>query len=120
MRAPAIPMWRRTAGGPAASTRAVAIAASTGPIPQQRVSARATWASSRGVAATTSTAGTVDERAPPLRRGEDAPGPTGTMPLCLDPVVAYTVIEAGDHAWEERPAGGGGEPRLTADVTAAA
>jgi mannose-6-phosphate isomerase-like protein (cupin superfamily) len=38
----------------------------------------------------------------------------------LDPGVAYTVVEAGDHAWEERPAAGGGEPRLTADVTTAA
>ncbi len=34
--------------------------------------------------------------------------------------MAYTVVEAGDHAWEERPARGEGEPRLMADVTTAA
>ena len=34
--------------------------------------------------------------------------------------MAYTVVEAGDHAWEERPARGEGESRLMADVTTAA
>ena len=34
--------------------------------------------------------------------------------------MAYTVIQAGDHVWEERPTVGGATPRLAADVTAAA
>jgi uncharacterized cupin superfamily protein len=34
--------------------------------------------------------------------------------------MAYTVIPAGDHVWEERPPVGSGEARLAADVTAAA
>jgi mannose-6-phosphate isomerase-like protein (cupin superfamily) len=34
--------------------------------------------------------------------------------------VAYTVVEAGEHLWEERPARGDGGPRLVADLTAAA
>jgi uncharacterized cupin superfamily protein len=38
----------------------------------------------------------------------------------LDPDVTYTVIDAGDYSWEERPAFGSDEPRQTADLTAAA
>ena len=34
--------------------------------------------------------------------------------------MSYTVIPAGDHAWEERPSPGSDEARLAADVTAEA
>jgi uncharacterized cupin superfamily protein len=38
----------------------------------------------------------------------------------LDPGVPHTVLEAGDHAWEERPAAAGSAPRLSVDITTAA
>jgi uncharacterized cupin superfamily protein len=34
--------------------------------------------------------------------------------------MSYTVLDAGDHAWEERPALADSAPRLTADITTAA
>jgi quercetin dioxygenase-like cupin family protein len=38
----------------------------------------------------------------------------------LDDGVPYTVLEAADHPWEERPAFGSVEPRFVSDVTTAA
>jgi uncharacterized cupin superfamily protein len=38
----------------------------------------------------------------------------------LDPAVPYTVIDAADHAWVERPAPAGAHPRLVSDITPAA
>ena len=52
-RAPAIPTWSTASGRSSVSARAVAAAASTGPIPQASVTAPAAPASSRSVAATT-------------------------------------------------------------------
>src|SRR5439155_17440142 len=52
-RAPAMPMWSTASTRRSARARAVCSAASTGPIPQQKVSASRTNASSRSVAATT-------------------------------------------------------------------
>jgi mannose-6-phosphate isomerase-like protein (cupin superfamily) len=34
--------------------------------------------------------------------------------------VSYSVVKASDHAWEERPSIGGGEPRQGSDITTAA
>ncbi|HUY70651.1 MAG TPA: cupin domain-containing protein [Gaiellaceae bacterium] len=34
--------------------------------------------------------------------------------------MSYSVLNAGDHAWEERPSVGGGEPRQSADITTGA
>jgi mannose-6-phosphate isomerase-like protein (cupin superfamily) len=38
----------------------------------------------------------------------------------LDAGVSYTVIAAGDHSWEERPAFGTDEPRFASDLTTTA
>ena len=34
--------------------------------------------------------------------------------------MSYTVVKASDHAWEERPSIGGGEPRRNSDLTTGA
>ncbi len=39
--------------------------------------------------------------------------------MCLNPGVAYTILRAGDQAWEERPPIGDGAVRHTLDVTTA-
>jgi mannose-6-phosphate isomerase-like protein (cupin superfamily) len=38
----------------------------------------------------------------------------------LDAAVSYTVIDAADHTWEERPGTRGGEPRFKSVITTAA
>jgi uncharacterized cupin superfamily protein len=38
----------------------------------------------------------------------------------LDAAVSYTVVQAEDQPWEERPAFGTDEPRFTSDLTTAA
>jgi mannose-6-phosphate isomerase-like protein (cupin superfamily) len=38
----------------------------------------------------------------------------------LDRPVPYSVVKANEHAWEERPSIGGGEPRRSSEITAAA
>src|SRR6266581_1739250 len=94
-RAPATPMWSTASTRRSVRARAVCSAASTGPIPQQKVSASRTNASSRSVAATTSTARKLAKQ--PLSAADLAANLPGGILRGMHVHVQQVLAEILDH-----------------------